>query len=296
MDIFVLFIIIILLFVLYNITITKYFRKNTNVISYNLLSKFIQIVSENNFFMNYGYWDDENMVLLDANKKLIQYVFDKTELLGKKDMNILDVGCGYGEQDIEWSKQLDKTCKLRAVDISETQIYHAIEKQCEEKNSDVTFDICDALFIDKKYGNELFDVIISLESAFHYSDRPKFFKNASVLLKDNGRFVITDIMLKYSTTDIITNMVINIYSDFLNIPRANLITADEWEKQIASEFNIIESHDITEKTFTPYYNHYMKTLIKNMCLPSFLSDLLIKVCSVQPFSYRIAVCGKKNTV
>ena len=283
---------IILLSFVYNIIIHKYLTCNKNTISYDILLKhFIMNVSSNNYYMNYGLWDDENNTLIKANNNLIQFVFDKTTLLNKKKMNILDVGCGYGHQDIEWSKKLDKSCKIKAIDISETQIYHAMKEK-----SDVIFDICDAMFIDLKYKNELFDVIISLESAFHYPDRGGFFKNVNKLLKPDGKFVITDIMLQNScNSSIMNNLFVKIFSDCLHIPKQNLITGDEWEKQILGELNIIETHDITEKTFKPYYKHFISNYAKNHNLPECVSDYLVSFfCNVQPFAYKVAVCTKKE--
>jgi len=239
--------------------------------------------------MNYGLWDDENDTLIKANQNLIEFVFEKTKLKNKKNKNILDVGCGYGEQDIEWSRQLDKSCKIKAVDISEEQIYSAMAK-----NSDIIFDICDAMFINLKYKNELFDVIISLESAFHYKDRPKFFRNVNKLLKDDGKFVITDIMLNNNyKQNIITNIFIKFFSDFLHIPTQNLITEYEWTSQLTENLTIVEMYDITDKTFNPYYKYFMNNYIKNTNLPSCFTNLLETFfCSVQPFSYKVVVCEK----
>jgi 2-polyprenyl-3-methyl-5-hydroxy-6-metoxy-1,4-benzoquinol methylase len=247
--------------------------------------------------MNYGLWDDdENNTLIKSNKNLINYVFEKSGLLNKTNMNILDVGCGYGEQDIEWCKKLDKTCKLTAIDLAEKQIYYASEKNNVINNPQLNFEICDAMFIDKKYKKCSFDTIISLESAFHYPDRLLFFKNVNYLMKDsNSTFIITDLTLKNSYThDIITELFIQIFSGFFHIPKHNLITSTEWHNQLVSSgLNIIETIDITKTTIEPYYNHFMITYIKNKKLPCFLSDILIKLfCSIQPFSYIIAVCKK----
>ena len=289
---FFLIILILVLFIIYNIIIYKYFRNNGNISYDILLTNFIHNVSENNYFMNYGLWDNNNDSLLKANENLVNFVFDKSKLLNKKDLNILDVGCGYGDQDLIWSKKLDPSCKLTAIDISDKQISFA-----KQKNSTIIFDICDAMLIDKKYKSSSFDTIISLESAFHYSDRPKFLNNVNTLLKDNGTFIITDIMLKSDNSyksSITTNIFIKLFSDFLHIPSQNLISSDEWEKQMLSEFNIIESYDITEQTFKPYYNHFMREYIKYLNLPCIFSEMLANFFnSVQPFSYRVAVLNKR---
>jgi cyclopropane fatty-acyl-phospholipid synthase-like methyltransferase len=283
---------LLILYIIYVILIKQYFRKNDNVISYNFFKKWIDYVSEGNDFMNYGLWNDDTQNLMEANKNLIQLVFDKSELTNKPNINILDVGCGYGEQDIEWCKLLDKTCKIKAMDISEKQIYHAMEKNNNINN--ITFDICDVKYIDLKYKNEVFDVIFSLESAFHYPEREMFFKNANNLLSDNGKFIITDIMLNNdNNNNIVTNMFTHFFSDFLCIPKLNLITADEWDKQLVSNFVVEENIDITEKTFKPYYTHFMTTYVKNKNWPQWFGTMLTSFfCTHQPFTYKIAVCKK----
>ena len=290
-QMFVFIIFIVLLYIIYNIIIKQYFRKNNNVISYNILLYYIQNVSKNNYFMNYGLWDNNVNNLFDANKNLVNIVFNKSELINQKNLNILDVGCGYGEQDMEWVKHLDKSCKITAIDISEEQIYNAMKK-----NSNVNFEICDSSYIDLKYKNNLFDRIISVESAFHYPERKQFFKNVNKLLNDNGKFVITDIMLNNSSNDsVISKIFIYIFSDFLCIPKQNLITEDEWNKQISDELIIEENINITEETFKPYYAHFMTNYIKNNNLPDWLgNNLSLFFCSNQPFTYKIAVCSKKK--
>ena len=280
-----------ILFLVYNTILYTYFVKN-DTISYDIfLNHFIHTVSKDNYFMNYGLWDSTHTTLIQANQNLVDFVFEKTELVDKKDMNILDVGCGYGQQDIVWSSKLDKTCEITAIDISETQIQHAKEKN---KAINVTFEIGDALTLDEIYNDNSFDTVISLESAFHYSDRPKFFKNVNTILKPTGRFVITDITLKDDyTPSFVSDIFIKIFSDFLHVPSQNLIKAREWESQLSSHFKIVESIDITEKTFNPYYSHFFKEYILNMNLPKCISTMLTNYFqSVQPFSYKVAVLVK----
>jgi len=289
--------ILITIILIYNILIYKYFRINNNVISYDIfLNYFFHVVDNENYYMNYGLWDAEHTTLHQANVNLVNFIFEKADLSGKKNMAILDVGCGYGHQDIAWAAKLDKSCTIKAVDIAEKQIYYAIQNAID-KNSPVSYDICDALFIDKKYRNEVFDVVFSLESAFHYPDRPKFFKNVSKLLKPQGRFIITDLILQKSLEecDLQTTLFLKFFADFLHIPKQNLITPAEWDKQLSDEFTIVETYDTTKQTFTVYYTYFLTTLFKNKGLPDSVGQFFANFfCSVQPFAYRIAVCESKS--
>lgn len=280
MNIYFLFICILCFLIIsktYSFIINHYLTKN-NQISYHYLSKLIRQVSKDNYFMNYGLWN-EGDDLMKANQNLIQFIFDKTDLLNKKNKKILDIGCGYGVQDYEWSKLLDKSCTLIAIDISEEQIKHAIK----HNQTKTIFEVGDALQIDKM--NQKYNVIISLESAFHYSDRPLFFKKVKQCLK--GRFVISDIMLSNSVdSSYATTLFIKLFSDFLHIPKQNLITEEEWTRQLSKEFTIIESHDITDKTFNPYYTHFMNTYF------GYFSPFFINIfCNIQPFMYKVVICN-----
>jgi cyclopropane fatty-acyl-phospholipid synthase-like methyltransferase len=292
-----LYIFVLILIILYNTIIYRYFRLNNTVISYDMFLKhFFHTIDSENYYMNYGLWDAEHTTLHQANVNLVNFIFEKADLIGKKNMAILDVGCGYGHQDIAWAAKLDKSCTIKAVDIAEKQIYYAIQNAIDKK-SPVIYDICDALFIDKKYKNEAFDVVFSLESAFHYPDRPKFFKNVKTLLKPTGKFIITDLVLKKSTAnhDMKTKLFLKFFSDFLGIPRQNLITPAEWDAQISDEFTIQEIIDTTDETFTPYYTYFMRTFIKNKGLPDSVGQFFANFfCSLQPFAYRIAVCESKS--
>jgi cyclopropane fatty-acyl-phospholipid synthase-like methyltransferase len=240
--------------------------------------------------MNYGLWTENVSTLEEANTQLVNFVFHKSELSNQSNLNILDIGCGYGEQDMVWLKQMDATNRITAVDISEEQIYSAMKK-----NSTIQFDLCDAAYIGLKYRNQTYDRIISLESAFHYPERSVFFKQVNHLLKENGKFIITDIMLNpcYNTNGI-TNILLYIFADVLCIPVKNLITEEEWDKQISSELNIKESMNLSDKTFQPYYTYFMKHYCKHHNYPDWVGHALSDFfCTYQPFLYKIAICTKK---
>lgn len=278
----------------YNMMVEHYFR-NQNRVSYDFVKDtFINNVSKGNNYMNYGLWFDTTKTLMEANNNLIDFAFIKSGLQHKKHMKVLDVGCGYGEQDIQWFKKMDNSCTIHAMDISEEQIKHAIGRN---SNPNIVFDVGDVKNIHLKYNDHAFDVIFSIESAFHYPNRKQFFEHANNLLTPDGRFIITDIMLQndYNENSWNNKLFIYFFSDFLHIPTQNLISADEWDKQLASVFVVDEIIDVTEKTFGPYYIYFMHTYVKNKKLPQFVGNALSSFfCNTQPFSYKIAICKKND--
>lgn len=289
------------IYLYYNHILHKYFVVNGTIVYDYYLKHFIQIVSQDNYFMNYGFWDSDNQDLYSANKNLAKLMFQKANILSeKKNVKILDVGCGYGEQDLDWINEMteDDDSHITAIDISETQISEATERRNQRSISEkrLTFEVCDAMKLDEKYAPEQFDVVFSMESAFHYADRPKFFSNVNSVLQNDGVFVICDILLdKDYKQSIINDSFLKIFSDFLYIPKQNLIGQDEWKQQlIDAGFEIVEYNDITDQTFGPYYKHFMYTYFKNKSLPTWMADIAANLFrTIQPFSY--SVCKLKKS-
>jgi len=221
---------------------------------------------------------------------------DKNTLTVRNKHRILDVGCGYGCQDIFWIKNIDNSydVKIYAIDISEKQIEHAIKVQNENHISSkrLSYNVGNALTIRDQFKFK-FDTILSLESAFHYSDRPLFFNNVYHLLKDDGIFVITDIILNDNSPSMMSRIFMKLAVDFFNIPDKNLIRLDDWKQSLTDNgLECIELHDITDKTFNPYYTYFFSHYFKNSQLLAMISTLYMNY--IQPFTYVVAVCKKRE--
>jgi len=289
---------IVFVYYTYKCFINTHFRKDGMMVYDYFMKHFLKGVSNNDFnFMNYGLWDDENNTLEKANLNLCDFVYSKIKnrsTSSHHERKILDVGCGYGFQDIVWSKKMDDmNTKIYAIDISEKQIEYAKAAQKENNisNKQLSYMVGDAMNIHDQFKRK-FDTIISLESAFHYRDRPMFFNNVQRLLKDDGVFVITDIILKDNAPSILSAIFMSFAIDFFNIPETNLVRLDEWEKSIKDNgLECIEIHNITEKTFDPYYRYTFNQYCKNA--PLFANMCRNVFAYVQPFKYVVAVCKKK---
>ena len=275
--------------------INNYFVVGDTIV-YDLFFTFIQTVSSNNFFMNYGLWDDTANTMILANQNLANFIFEKAGLGPDRDnLAILDVGCGYGEQDLLWSSKMNKTCKITAVDISSTQITSANQRRLKRNILEENLEFVQGDAMRLKFQENTFDTVLSLESAFHYPDRPLFFKNVESLLKPGGVFAIGDIVIDNECKrGIFTNLFIRVFSDFLHIPEANLITAKQWRDQIESTgLNVVEYHDITSNTFVPYYKHFFYNYVENKKWPRWVASRINNIfVKLQPFSYIVAVCRK----
>lgn len=278
---------------LYSYMLYKYFVKDNKIVYDVWLKHFIQVVSEHNYCMNYGLWDIQHSNLQTANENLLEYIFSKSKLQERECQSILDVGCGYGVQDHVWSKKLPKCSKITAIDISKIQIDHANTTYTDAQN--VSYLLGDACTLTEQFKAGSFDAVLSVESAFHYAERDKFFSGVYSVLKEDGQFTICDIVLNPAyTPGFVSRTFLNIFSDFLHIPKDNLIPPDQWKSQLLqANFEIEECIDITDQTFLPYYKHFFATWMEKKGYPKLFANLLNGLFqTVQPFSYMVAVCRK----
>jgi erythromycin 3''-O-methyltransferase len=276
---------------LYYAAVQTYMTKDGRI-SYDMYIHQIQTVSKENFFMNYGFWESPSSTMREANERLVQILLEKSGLLHQTNKHILDVGCGYGEQDFYWTKQLDPSHRITALDISKKQIDHA-KKHNTFPN--VRFNVGDALLLDAQFPNETFDCVFNVESAFHYPRRPQFFRGVNTVLKPNGRFVLCDIVLADDyKPSYWKDFFIRRFCECLHVPHENLVSARSWEQDLhLAKFRILESHDITDFTFEPYYMHFFQVYSQNTRISPWITERLKQAfISLQPFAYRIAVCEK----
>lgn len=271
---------------------------NKNFNSYQSLIHVLKSVKNNDesYFMNYGYWDESGLSLREANLRLCDIIFLRGDL--KSANKILDIGCGYGEQDFYWA---DKTnARIEGIDIDDASIRKAQEKLRLQQN--IKFECGNACMIDRK--DATYDRVVSLESAFHYTTRKQFFQEAYRVLKKNGKLVMADILYNDNDTVNLLN-VINRYAfgKMFAIPTANRIGLREYVKQLENIGFRVMVKDISDKTFKPYYKHFFENVqysSKFGISPTIFSIIrwmcqvyINKICNgTNGFSYVITTCEK----
>lgn len=141
-------------------------------------------------FQNMGYWTDGTTTFDDAAIALTRVVAEAAEFCDGD--RILDVGCGFGDQDFVWIEEHSPE-RLVAVDINPAHIEVARETARDRNLSDqLEFRVASA--VDLSSLEETFDKVVSLEAAHEFMTREAFFSEAYRVLSSGGRLVTTDLL------------------------------------------------------------------------------------------------------
>ena len=279
------------------ISIIAYFSLKVCFSTYPKLKKILEKIKGNDLdFMNFGLWRDNPRTIADANTALCNLLVKNGGI--NKSKNILDVGFGFGQQDLLWynSSDVKNDLRIRGVDIEPVHIEEATKLIAKNHLSDkIKFELGDACHL--KYNDETFDTVISLESAFHYQPRSTFFREAARVLEPGGKLVIGDIMLQHKC-GFLAKYASYLAADFLHVPSCNNQDLDAWVEQLErSGFNV-EYEVITRDTFVPYFDHIIKhfdheDFIIRWCWFFAVNSWRFICKRSLPFDYVVAVCTKK---
>jgi len=117
-----------------------------------------------------------------ASNNLIQSALERIDF---NNIRVLDVGCGRGGT-LFYIKHNYKPMIIVGLDISQENI-----KFCRSKNEKINFIVGDAENLPFK--EQVFDVLINIESALHY-ERSLFFREVARVLVRGGLFIYVDII------------------------------------------------------------------------------------------------------
>jgi len=142
--------------------------------------------------LHYPFFVDESDSFIKAQANLTDYCISLLDPIENKE--VVEIGCGNGVQSLYiWQKF--NPAKITGIDLSMANIEIAISEK-ERMNAEMVRFIVDDAQDMKNIPSESVDVLLNIESAFHYPDKTAFLKEVHRVLKPGGQFLIADILTK----------------------------------------------------------------------------------------------------
>ncbi|SNB60719.1 Ubiquinone/menaquinone biosynthesis C-methylase UbiE [Rhodoblastus acidophilus] len=205
--------------------------------------------SERGMYLNLGYWA-EARTIDEACEAMVELV-GKTAGIGSAD-DVVDVGFGFGEQDIYWTRRFAPR-GIVGVNITPEQVQAARERVRAEGLED-RIDLREGSATATGLPDACCDVVTAVECAFHFDTREQFFAEAARVLRPGGRIVLADSIPMRAEPDPWRNplraALFSIARAALAVPRANVYPRDVYAAKLAAAgFEDVRVESIRDHVF-----------------------------------------------
>ncbi|MEM9209737.1 MAG: methyltransferase domain-containing protein [Pseudomonadota bacterium] len=154
---------------------------------YDLIDK--SSPTENGLYLNLGYWRDAS-TMDDASDALALLVAEAGGM--DESDHVLDCGFGFGDQDMLWARRIGPH-RITGLNITQSQVDTA-QARVTAAGLEDRIDLRQGSATDIPLEDDSVDLVVSLESAFHYRTREDFFRESMRVLRPGGRLVTADIL------------------------------------------------------------------------------------------------------
>lgn len=199
--------------------------------------------SQKTLALHFGYYDETTRWHRHALVKINEVLSNMASITHND--YVLDAGCGVGGSAIWLAKH--RNCNVVGINI----VFHQLEKakrytQDNNVSHLVNYDNQD--YTNTTFADKTFSVVWGHESICHTDRKKEFIHEAYRILKDDGRLIIAECMLR-ETPEITTTEQQIIHEWLTGWAMHSLLTVSHYISLLKEAgFKRIEVHDITENT------------------------------------------------
>jgi microcystin synthetase protein McyJ len=190
-------------------------------------STYYEIQGDDVPWMNLGYWKTARTYPEAA--AALAMLLAEAARLGPGD-RVLDVGFGFGDQDLLW---IDRSGveHITGLNITELHVRKA-RARVEARGLGDRVDLRRGSATKIRFAEGSFHKVVTLESAFHFDTRARFFEQAFHVLRPGGRIALADLVRRPGAGPLtFKNKLI---CRLLSIPLANVYDRHEYVRKLAA--------------------------------------------------------------
>jgi len=220
---------------------------------YDLLS--MGSVTERTFYLNLGYWPDAGDAD-EASEALVMLMADWADL--SESDQVLDVGYGFGDQDILWSQ---RRSPRRIVGLNRTASQVAVaQRRVAEQGLEDRVDLRLGSATQMPIADASVDKVLALECAFHFVSREDFFREAWRVLRPGGRLVTADILPMPLTGGwrdrLLQRLSWRLMANKFAVPDENVYGVEGYGERLARQgFESVRIESIRDRVYAPLHDY-----------------------------------------
>lgn len=257
--------------------------------------------TEDALYLNLGYWRTAT-TMDDASRALALLVARVGDMAAKD--TVLDCGFGFGDQDILWAQERTPA-KIIGLNVTASQVARA-RRRVAKAGLGNRVDLREGSATDMPIPDESIDLVVALESAFHFFTRERFFAEAHRVLRPGGRLVTADILPMPRAGDAISKLRQRLswylVASRFNIPKENAYLVPAYEKKLCNAgFSSARVDSIRDDVFEPlhaYLASHRSFLDRQHPLARLLAKVTLRRSAANVYAgldYVIAVASKPGT-